>query len=494
VRDPPSVCRISTTAEVGDHVTIKPSSPPECVHKSKLTQLVPILAIDGNYVCGCYTLCSVNERVARNERHAVPFPMIDDDRLKELGTFVRKHRKVRQLEPLTWDELISDVPKNRKRRVELARDTFYREGWSNRYTKVKAFIKFEKWEAYGILSEMDKPMSVKAPRLIQYRDPVYTYMIALFERAIEHYVFNTDYNGKYVPTHKKEFAKSMTSWEIANNLYRKSLKFRKPKFTMLDYSRMDATLRRLLREVAEWSVYRRCIRDPFFWWLLEQQIKNNVSTRNGNFWTIIGTMMSGEYNTSLGDSEINRNMLKKLMEFIMHEMLVCGDDGVVITEDSVDTNFDFAQYGMIAKISTTTEFTQVDFCQCRPIRVCGQWRMVRNPYRVMSRSAYTTKTLVGKGWVKLLGSIGICELSCNTGVPILQSYANMLYRSANRITDQLMISEYMAQRRDKITDKLLPVTDEARIDFWMAYDISPSQQREMEQLFDDVELPCLPCS
>jgi len=394
---------------------------------------------------------------------------------------------------MTWDELIADVPKNRVKRVKQARDTFQSEGWSDKFAKVKGFIKFEKWEAYEVFAEYDKPMEIKAPRLIQYRDPVYTYLIAKFLRIIEKFVFNTGMNGKYLRKHQREFSKGMTSWEIANNLWRKSQKFRNPKYTMLDYSRMDAHLRALLREVAEWDVYKRCIRDPWFWFLLEKQLYNRVTTRHGNKWKIIATMMSGEYNTALGDSEINRNILKKLLHFIKHEMLACGDDGVLVTENDAPTeSLDFAQFGMIAKVSTTTEFSQVDFCQCRPIRVCGQWRMVRNPYRVMSRSCYTTKKFVGKGWLKLLSSIGIGELSCNTGVPVLQSYSNMLYRSGGKIPDKAMVTEYMAQRREKITDRLLPITTEARVDFYMSFGMSPALQVQLEELFDKTTLPCLP--
>lgn len=471
------------------------SAPPECVHKTRLTQIVPMLAIEGNHVCGCYELCSINERVALVKRHGVALPVIDDNRLMALGQFVRKHRKTRLVEPLTWDELEADVPKSRLKRVQNARANLVSEGWSNRYCKAKAFIKFEKWEAYEVLSELERPMITKSPRLIQYRSPEYTYQLALFLRSIEKYVFNTDYNGRYLRMHEKEFSKGMTSWEIANNLWRKASRLRQPKFTLLDYSRMDAHLRYLLRKVAEWDVYKRMIKDPFFWWLLDQQIQNSVSTRNRNFWKVVATMLSGEYNTSLGDSEINRNILKFLLQAISHYLLICGDDGVVMTElDAPTENLDFAQFGMVAKVVITTDFSQVEYCQCKPVRICGSWRMVRNPYRIMSRTCYSTKRYVGVGWLKLLSSIGICELSCNNGVPVLQAYADMLYRSGGQQPDMKMVAEIMEHRRDKITAKKLPVTQQARVDFWMSFGIPPARQEELEQLFDETILPCLPYS
>lgn len=478
----------------GDHVTTNFNQPIECVHKSKVTQLVPLLNVPGNFVCTAYTTCGMNERVALAERHGIPLPPANEDRIVDLGKFVhRQFKRVPELEPMTWEELLADVPKNRVPRVRMARDAL-QTGWSQKYTMAQSFIKFEKWEAYMVDQMLEKPMQVKSPRLIQCRPPMYTYSLAKYLRRIEQYLLTHDPSGRRYNNRNSPFAKSMTSWQIGANIAYKARQFSNPCYIMLDYSRMDSTLRKSLRESVEWSLYRRFIHDPWFWELLKAQERNKVTTRWGNYWTIIGTMLSGEYNTSIGDTIINWSILKYLFQQVHHELIINGDDAVIIIEqaDLGKVDLDFGQFGMIAKVDYAYDIGDVSFCQCTPMRINGAWRMVRNWNRVMSRSAYTTKQYEGKAWLKLLGSIGVGEMSCNNGVPVLQSYACMLWRSSGNIVDERMLSDYMYMRRDKITTRLQPITMQARLDFEYSFGVAIATQLSLESLFDNTVLPCLP--
>lgn len=489
----PSVCRLATDAQVGDHVTIKYQPYPECVHKSKVTQLVPLFGAPENSVCTAYTGCAVNEMVALKERHGIPLPPVDPDEIFRLGQHDLKRRPGRIIDPMTWDELIKDVPSNRRRKVEQAKIRVD-EGWNDRFADVTAFIKFEKWEAFELFSELEKPMDVKAPRLIQFREPAYTYELARFLRPIEKFMFNTSADGRWVSPNKRLFSKGLTSWQIASNLVSKISRFENPVMVLLDYSRMDATLRLLLRRAVEWSYYKRC--NPSWWLakLLKLQEKNRVRAMSGLLWVIIGTMMSGEYNTSCGDSKINDAINAYLLDGVDYDQLINGDDGVLIMEWIVyqKLDLDYAKLGMTAKVDLAHCIEDVQFCQCHPVQLDAGWRMVRNPWRVMSRSSYTCKTLNGEGWMRLLGSIGLGELSCNNGVPVLQSYASMLYRSAGKRTSKALLDEYMYMRPDKIDERLMPISMRARQSFSAAFGISPTEQWAMEQVFDCTEIPCLP--
>jgi len=478
---------------VGDHVTIKNDPTTDCVHKSVVTQLIPMLALPENYVCSAYTGCIANERVALSKRHGIQLPEVNDDRLLDLQKFYFEYRKVPPIEPMTWDELIADVPSNRRNKVRLARQ-FVEEGWSTRFSQVKAFIKFEKWEACSVMSENLKPMIDNCPRLIQFREPAYTYELARYLRAVEKKFFNTAPNGEWLPVKWRHFSKGMTSWQIGNNLATKWNALKDPVAVLLDYHRMDAHMRKRLRDLIEWEYYRRSNPSKWLKFLLSLQEKNRVTSMHMLIWIIVATMMSGEYNTSLGDNEVNDAITAEIMQWIDHFKLIAGDDGVLLMEKSDLEMLDmhFSDFGMIAKIEIVYSLHDVSFCQCKPLRIAGRWRMVRDPWRVMSRTSYTCKKMNGLGWKRLLGSIGLGELSCNTGVPVLQSYASMLYRSADHMVSNALVKEYMLMRPDAITSRLLPVTDEARIDFWCAFGMTPVEQKELEGLFDSIEIPCLP--
>jgi hypothetical protein len=287
----------------------------------------------------------------------------------------------------------------------------------------------------------------------------------------------------------------MNSWQIAANLRWQASQFKYPVFILLDYSKMDAHLRELLRECVEWSTYLKAFAsDAFLRFLLGFQRRNKVRSMNDLFWYIVATMMSGEYNTSLGDTLINDAITAYMLRMIKHGKLLNGDDGVIIVEradlDRVDYSW-FTRFGMNAKVEVVDDFTKIKFCQCQPIRVNGVWRMVRDPNRVLSKSSYTIKTLSGNAWTKLVGAIGLGELSCNTGVPILQSFAHLLYRSAGCKTSAGLLNDYMYMRHDKITTKREPVTNQSRLDFNDAFGISPDEQRGLESMFDSIILPIL---
>jgi len=446
-----------------------------------------------NFVSTCFYACQNNEWVAIVARHAVELPPADDALIGKVRKYYHGRYCVPAIQPMSWEELIADVSQSRRKRVTMAYDE-NKLGYQKRWEKVKAFVKFEKWPAYT-LDGTSEDLRNKAARLIQFRRPEFTYNLARYLRPIEHYIFSHDETGRWLKLHQRTFAKGMTSWQVANNLYRKSQQFAHPIYIMCDYSKMDAHLRLKMREMLEWSFYRRFNPDVEFRRLLRVQEHNIVESIAGTKWKIDGTMMSGEYNTSLGDSLINDELMSYWLRDVKHAKLINGDDGVMIVEaediSKLDMDF-FLKVGMKLKVELESEFSRVSFCQCSPCFIFGSWRMVRNPYRVMSRAAYTTKNLNGRGWLKLLGSIGMGELACNGGFPVLQAYSQMLIRSANGQFSQALFDDYMDMRVDKTSKHALPVTAAARRSFQESFGISIGQQLDLEQCFDRTILPVLP--
>jgi len=453
-----------------------------------------MLKLGRNFVSTGYQLCPANECDALTNRHGIELPPVNMGKMRELRDFSNRLRpRVIPIEPMTWPQLIESVPRNRKKRVQQAALEVERDGLTELDRRVKAFIKYEKWENYKFEELLEKPMETTNPRMIQYRDSKFTYSLARYARPIEEIIWKRDANMKWLPKKKRTFAKGMTSWEVGANAWWKFNSIADCLIIEIDYSRMDAYLRWELREHTEVPLYERFNNSRKFRELMLAMKKNVVKSKGGLKWEILGTMMSGEYVTSLTDSVINEIILRAI--FGEHaKYLICGDDAVVFIPRALyDPSMldKFAGYGMKAKTNVHSDFSRLSFCQCSPVRVQGRWRMIRNPHRVMSRTAYTCKSYQGKAWLKLMAAIGVGELSCNDGVPILQSYAHMVWRSAGYGRNAKFEADYLDRRLDRVTTRLETVTNQSRLDFAMSFDIPIAEQLMLEELFDNTMLPCL---
>lgn len=127
---------------------------------------------------------------------------------------------------------------------------------------------------------------------------------------------------------------------------------------------------------------------------------------------------------------------------------------------------------MTTKLEDETDtFESITFCQCRPVELApGTWRMVRHPERVVNRAVHSVNVYPGKGWLRLCRAIGECEYACNTGVPILQCFAEYLIRHA-RGAKALKLNDY----------------DEVRIHYepkpWKSFEVLPSARVSFEKAF-----------
>jgi hypothetical protein len=420
---------------------------------------------------------------------------------RAVGAYFRKRCPVRYIEPWTRERLLADVPASRRKVVRESQEYVRQHGLGQKDFRVSAFPKKEK--AVGPLVEEAlatnvSPLQEKTDREIQFRRPPATYELARGLRPLEHSLFARR-DGVRVPSEDRWFAKGMNSWQIAGNLRKKWDKFAHPVALLLDHSKFDAHLNWEMREEIEWSYYRACLRSPKMAYLLKQQGVNYATASCGIKYKVRGTMMSGEYNTSLGDCIVNLACLLYWIHVVCGvedaEMLVNGDDSVVILDRSrlhqVDVSW-FETFGMKTKCERADNFGSVDFCQCKPVEVRPNvWRMVREPARVISRCSYTDKCMVGRGKLKLLGAIAAGELACNEGVPILEAYAKMLERSAQGELSEALRDEHLARRGNETVLGSTGVHPVARVSFEESFGISPWEQREWERFFNEATLDVL---
>lgn len=450
--------------------------------------MLPLPDLFGFEIFGCYHCCGDNERAALANRHLMNTNAenMSDGTAHLLfqrfnGTFL--DLMATRVSKLSEEEFLARCTPRLRTKYRKALESVRISGLTEKDARVKMFVKYEK----------DPQLTIrdKCPRGIQYRNPRYTATLACWLRPVEDVLFKSSIKGVLCPVEDRVFAKGLNSYQVASRL-RAMQKWSNTVWILLDHSRFDAhVVPALLR--AEHAVYNRVyVYNEELKRLLAMQLFNKGRTKCGIKYRCKAKKMSGEYNTSLGDSIINLAMLMRWTEGTSAEILVNGDDSVIaVSEDEFD-HLDmgmFDEVGFTTKVEVTRNFANVEFCQCKPVPMGdGTYRMIRNPYRTVSKGVCTTKKYPGvKTYQRLLSAMGTCELACNDGVPVLQSFASYLLRHGKGATP-IAIDDWYEWRvaLEPRARKPQPreISQECRAGFSISFGIDVVKQIALENYFD----------
>jgi len=421
--------------------------------------------------------CFVNESVSLLSRHLrnnegnntilIPLASASYDMFREKFP-------TQTLRKWSYDEVIQHKPKNRRRRYAAAKDSLVEHPTlTYRDTRVKMFVKNER------MSDPDK-----APRGIQARSTRYNMKLQQYLGPVERYLFHRSLNTTFV-------SKGMDQKQKGRLLYQATLDFKDPIYVLTDHRFYDS--RQCTAYLKNEHAYYREFYpgDEELELLLEHQLKNHGVSPHGVRYSVTGTRMSGDVNTSLGNSCTNMAILTHWLGSLHSRVIVDGDDSVIIVEREDEQHLDFPalqRYGFLTKANIAYEFEHIEYCQCHPVNLADGWCLVRTPKRVIERSftcidpQYAKSDDLAKRWYH---TVGICESSANAGVPVLEAAARALCRAHTRtvaLNDTNI--EYRTIKRDPIA-----ITNGARVSFARAFGISPTKQALLEEYFDDFVWP-----
>jgi len=429
-----------------------------------------------------YNSCFCNEFAGFRDRH---FPSLFNNyepetckRLLRFG-YDEFSRVVTKLEAVSHVKLIQFTRQKILARYRNAYQSLLkgRTLVTNRLALAHAFVKVEK---------MKDGDEYKPPRLIQHRSYEYLYMLKRgvldFSKTIRenrelwfHQPVNTVFTKNMLP--RDSLRVMIDSWDSMSD----------PVALCLDHSTYDArkTLESLTVEHEFWN---KTFDSPILRKLLNCQLDNRGYSKGGISYNVRGTRLSGEYTTSDGNSLDNACMLASFVKNCSKFFIfVNGDDSVVFVERSdyeehVPGLEWFEQFNHKTKLDVMTdEFRRITYCQCSPVRIMGEWVWVKDPIRTITRSSYCRAEYY-KCLGRYLCSIGLCELAINSGVPVLQSWAEFLISSGGLVKPLGSVDKIPAQLAGGVS-RLQPITDQARSDFEVAFGISIQQQLDMERAF-----------
>lgn len=360
-----------------------------------------------------------------------------------------------------------------------------RRTYERAYEHIKGPRYIRQWAAISSFVKPDKyPLGViadKAPRMIQFRTPMYNLLLASYLKPYEHaYYAHVDFTGLQV------VAKGLNNLQRAANIVEASLHFNAPIYVLCDHSKFDSHVQvphlRFLH-----ALYRACYPDSYLRLLLSYQINNRGYTKHGIKYRVKGTRMSGDYDTALGNTLLNHYMIHTVFGRVKHHALIDGDDSVIIIEarDLCLVNFDlFRVMGFNTVTQVVNELNDVEFCRSR-LLTTEPPRFAREPRRALSNMSVSLKEYTGNdAWRRYLAGMGLGELAVSNGVPILGPIAAKL---SSLHTKPIFDSDY---GHKGVFDQLVPITDDVRLQFYHMYGITPEVQIIIESEYLTPDLVC----
>lgn len=397
-----------------------------------------------------------------------------------------------KLPVMTYQQTVDLFPASKRKVYEEAWESLSRKGpVCARDAHLTSFVKFEKQDI------------VKAPRVINPRSARFNLEVARFLKHLEHLLFKSMHKafGLLWPDgHARSKAtvfKGMDADQSAACLRDKWEAFSDPVAIGLDARKFDMHVSTAALKY-EHSFYNLYWKNPFLRWLLRKQLYNKGKARckDGTVeFEMRGTRTSGDINTSLGNCILMCSMVWAFCSehHVRCELANNGDDCVLIVERSDLHKLDlikehFVSLGFDVVLEEPVyEFEKIEFCQTHPVKLSTGWRMVRNPFTCFRKDTMCLRPMANDGtFRKWLGAVASAGTSLCAGVPVLENFYKCLGRrgiESTKFGD--LISPYRFARTSSVRATLC---DEARVSFAIAYDITPSEQVLMEELFDSIDI------
>lgn len=403
------------------------------------------------------------------------------DELKEftlslLAKWKRKYGLTRlESADYTVEQWLKDITasKSRKRQLLEASKKIYDP---RKHNVVKMFIKDEFYEEY------------KYPRLIMSRHDVFKCRVGPMFRRIEKALFK-------LPMFIKKIPVSDRGAYIRDYLWRPNAKY-----FATDFSSFEAHFTPKLMRAIEFLLYEHLVPndtdgDRFLRDIQALCERNHCVNKLATVW-INGVRMSGEMNTSLGNSFANYVLIKfaAAKSGVRVKGVVEGDDACFRADSSIDPKI-FQRMGLAVKFVEYPTIGEMSFCGILQDEDGRQ--TITNPYKVLVRFGWSNRQYVGcssKTKRTLAVAKALSYIHAYPHMPVIRPFCDMILRlckvSNYRMLRLIMnMGEYDRERylhafnaRNNIPDFQPRIETRQLVSRLFA--ISPAKQMELESKFN----------
>lgn len=340
------------------------------------------------------------------------------------------------------------------------------------------------------------------PRLIQCRTPRYVVSCAQYLKRLEKPIFAAIADIWDEVT----VAKGLNADETGRLAKQKYDKYQDCAMIGLDASKFDKHVSFEMLRDFEHACYTDLFpNEPELRTLLSWQLYNKGVGRTPQgtvHYTARGCRMSGDINTSLGNCLIMCAMVHAYARHtgVRLSLLNNGDDCVVFMEKRDTTRFSdgldlwFAGLGFIMVAEAPVfDLEKMVFCQCQPVWVDGNYRMMRDPRVAAAKDCRTVVDIsTPKGLAKWAQCVGDCGAALTDGLPVSRAYYSAMQRLGGGVKSNIALAtgmeSGMAFLARRMNDKSRQISSHTRYSFWLAFGIVPDLQRRLESYYETVDL------
>lgn len=385
--------------------------------------------------------------------------------------------------PITRDEFVALYDGPKRKRYQAALNNLVDRELVERDWQIQIFIKDE------IVCSWNK--IDPAPRLISPRSPEYCLELGRYIKPIEHLL----YKAVARVWGEVTIAKGLNFNDRGALIAQKWASFDNPVAIGLDASRFD---QHVSREALIWehAIYTGCYkRSRQLSFLLSKQLTNyGVAYLEGRRieYERDGGRMSGDMNTALGNCLIMTGLVWSYAREIgvNVKLINDGDDCVVFMEQRDLEIFQcglcdwFRKRGFSMKVEAPAyELESIEFCQCHPVWNGEQYTMCRNVHKAL----FTDVAHVGRTpreIAEIRRATGLCGLAWSRGIPVFTSF----YRQLSNIEAKDIVLEHSGTYWNSkgCHSGTIGITHTARISFYKAFGLTPSEQIAIEKLYDRI--------
>jgi len=395
----------------------------------------------------------------------------------------------------------------KRRNYEKALDELNRTGLLSKHADIRMFLKGEKDER-----EL-KPGRI--PRAISPSHFPYLLKTGCYVKPIEHEIYS------------EVLQRLFTFFVVSKGLnYRKTgqlfedayAKYKNPCSIDFDVEKLDASISKEMLYFVH-KIIAHCYpvheREEIFK-LFCRQYYNIVRARAPDGWLkyeVEGTLTSGQQNTSLVAVLVVCAVLYEVVIKYGLTLVNCGDDFTLIGEYSTMRHVAaivkkrFLSVSMIVKVSPMVRNRrQVAFCQTQPLNVNGEVRCVRIPKAAVNKDSYCydyMKTSHKQAvWCE---SVALGGLASHGDLPIYRSFYKCMLRNSKHHLAHLKLSPRQRIRINQFrrlkewennslwgdpmsTSQTVPISDELRVEFYLAFGVTPQNQIVLENYYDTLIL------
>lgn len=432
----------------------------------------------------------VGERVLYTDRKCTPCvkPTSGDIFRKRCGKYQRTVANwVGHQSPVSRQEFVNFYSGRRRTMYQNAADGLALKPIRVLDSHLSTFIKAEK-----LIFDL-KPDP--APRVIQPRRPSYNVELGKYLRPLEHKIYDAVDALFGSPTIMSKY----NSLKQAEIIVEKWNGFAKPVCIGLDASRFDQHVSSQALKF-EHALYDDIFKSAELRKLLGWQINNvgHARAADGKFsYRTVGSRMSGDMNTSLGNKYLMCLMCKAYIDSkpVKIDFVNNGDDCLLFLEKKhvhllSDLRDYFLDFGFkIVSETPVEEVEHIEFCQSKPLFCNGIWRMVRNVKTCLARDVTAVNFAHDESmYLSWLYDVAGCGLAFCSDVPILGSYYKMLKRFGvegnyhDRKDSYFNVYRTLSRGVDLVN---VEPDDYGRYSFWKQTGITPDAQCELERYFDE---------